>query len=308
MIRVAHKADKAKKPKQKWKLWQKITLIVAATALVAGLGLLLFPPVSNYFGQQRANTIIEKFETSRKHIVPARTEDGEEPEIDDPVIAGITGRTFQEALELGEIDEEGYVITEGGKRVSDAPVVFEYDLNALYRDSVAYNKSLINHQGTVDTTDYSTPALKMSDYGLSNFYCYLSADSINLFLPVYLGASDEMMSCGAAHLSGTSLPIDQNNTNCAIAGHTDYIGRIFFDNIRKLELGDVVTVHNYWETIDYEVVETKVVPEDETADIFIQRDRQLLTLITCVYAGSDKHFDRYLVICEKARETSEDDA
>lgn len=283
-----------RKPKQKWKLWQKITVAVASAALIAGIGLLLFPTVSNFFGQQRANAVIDDFTDSLQHIVPEQPQDS-----DDPAIAGITADSYQEALEKGEIDAESYLIDADGNRVSDSPVVFQYDLDALYRDSVAYNESLIDHQGTVDTTDYASAALKMSDYGLTNFYCQLSAPAINLDLPVYLGASDEMMSCGAAHLSGTSLPIDQKDTNVAIAGHTDYIGRIFFDNIRKLEKGDTVTINNYWETIDYKVIDKKIVAEDQTSDIYIQKGRQLLTLITCIYSGHGKVFDRYLVICEK---------
>ena len=285
----------SKKPKKKWKLWQKITLTVAIILLLAGVGFLAFPTVSNFFGQLRANQTIDEYKTTLQHIVP-KEPDGSEPS--DPVISGIKSKSFKEALENGEVDEEGYAVSDG-KRVSGSPIVFEYDLDALYRDSLAYNESLINNQGTVDTSDYSTAALDMSNYGLSNFYGYLSAPSIDLYLPIYLGANDAMMSCGAAHLSGTSLPVDQNNTNVAIAGHTDYIGRIFFDNIRKLEIGDTVTVDNYWETIDYEVIDYKVVAENETQDIYIQDDRQLLTLITCIYAGSPDTFDRYLVICEK---------
>ena len=282
---------KEHQPKKKWKTWQKVTMTVAVILLVAGVGLLLFPTVSNFFGQQRANGAIDEFNTVRRHIVPSDTDDSNK-------IPGVTAKSFQEARDKGEVDEEGYVI-EDGVRSSDSPVVFQYDLDALYRDSLAYNTGLIDRQGTVDTTNYAAPALKMSSYGLSNIYCYLSADAINLYLPVYLGASDEMMAYGAAHLSGTSLPVDQNSTNVAIAGHTDYIGRVFFDNIRRLEIGDTVSIHNYWEDIDYRVIDHKVVTEDETSDIYIQKDRQLLTLITCIYAGTPNTFDRYLVICEK---------
>lgn len=286
-----------KEPKKKWKVWQKITVTLAVVLLVAGLGFLLFPTVSNFFGQQRANATIDEFKESLRHVVPPDTEDDTAPT--DSTVAGVTAHTFKEALEKGEVDEEGYVLDDDGNRTSGTPIVFKYDLDALHRDSLTYNENLIDHQGTVDTTDYATPALRMSDYGLSNFYCFLSADAIDMYLPVYLGASDSMMSSGAAHLSGTSLPVDQKSTNVAIAGHTAYIGRIFFDNIRKLELGDTVSIHNYWEDIDYEVIDYKIVTEDETSDIYIQKDRQLLTLITCIYSGHGDDFDRYLVICEK---------
>lgn len=283
---------KEKKQKRKFKLWQKIVSGIAAISLVTGIGFLAFPTVSNFFGRQTANGIIEDFNESVSNVVPKDDSTGA------TAPSGITSKSFEEAKEKGEVDDEGYIIDSGGNRTSDSPVVFEYDLDALYRDSVKYNEGLINHQGTVDTSDYSTAALKMSKYGLSNFYCYLSAPSIDLYLPVYLGANDAMMSCGAAHLAGTSLPIDQTNTNSAIAGHTGYIGRIFFDNIRKLKTGDTVTVHNYWESINYKVVDYKIVPPSQTADIYIQNGRQLLTLITCI-KSKDKGFDRYLVICEK---------
>lgn len=282
---------KENQPKKKWKAWQKVTMTVAVILLLAGVGLLLFPTVSNFFGQQRANATIDDFNTVRRNVVPSDTDDSN-------TIPGVTAKSFKEARDKGEVDEEGYVI-EDGVRSSGSPVVFQYDLDALRRDSLAYNTGLIDHQGTVDTSNYAAPALRMSDYGLSSVYCYLSADAINLYLPVYLGANDEMMAYGAAHLSGTSLPVDQKSTNVAIAGHTDYIGRIFFDNIRRLEIGDTVSVHNYWEDIDYQVIDYKIVTEDETSDIYIQKDRQLLTLITCIYAGSPYTFDRYLVICEK---------
>lgn len=287
-----------RKPKTAWKRWQKITVTVAVILLVAGLGFLLFPTVSNFFGQQRANATIEDFTDAMSHIVPLDPVADDDDASSEP-ISGVTAKSYQEAVDKGEIDGEGYVIDGDGVRISEYPIVFEYDLGQLYRDSIAYNLSLINNQGTVDTSDYASAALDMEKYGLSYSYCYLDAPAIGLYLPVYLGANDEMMSYGAAHLAGTSLPVDQIDTNVAIAGHTGYIGRIFFDNIRNLDIGDTVTVHNYWEDIDYKVIDYKIVPEDKTDDIYIQKGRQLLTLITCIYDGNGG-FDRYLVICEKS--------
>ena len=282
---------KKKKQRKKFKLWQKIVLIIAALFLLTGVAFLMFPTVSNFFGQQRANGIIEDFNDTLDYIVP---ENG----TNDKIPASVTSKKHADAVKKGEVDDEGYPVDENGNRTSNKRIVFQYDLDALYRDSVAYNKSLINHQGTIDTSDYTKSALKMSNYGLSNFYCYLSAPSIGMYLPVYLGANDSMMSCGAAHLAGTSLPIDMKDTNAAIAGHTGYIGRIFFDNIRNLDVGDTVTVHNYWQTINYKVTGYKIVKPNDTSDIYIQDGKQMLTLITCI-KSKGKGYDRYLVFCEK---------
>ena len=275
----------------KLKTWKKILLIIAFLMMLTGIGLMLFPPVSNYVGQQNANAAIEEYSETLDNVISD----------DSPLkeTLGITADTYEEAVERGEIDREGYpidVVTH--TRTYDSPVSFRDDLDRLYRDSKEYNASILYHQGTVDTSDYTKAALKMSSYGLSNVYGYLSAPSIDLYLPIYLGASDDVMNYGAAHLYGTSLPIDEKDTNVAIAGHTGYIGRIFFDNIRHLDIGDTVSFTNYWETIDYSVVNTKVISPTQTDDFIIQPGRQLITLITCTPAGGGK-FNRYLVIAEK---------
>lgn len=257
---------------------KKLLIAIAIVLFVAGLGFLLFPTISNSIGQAKANSLIDDFNNTLDNVIESKS--------------------YDEALEDGEIDSAGYPIDSNGNRTSDSPVVFKADLDRLYKDSKAYNASLINHQGTVDTIDYSSAALNMSNYGLSNVYGYLSAPSIGLNLPIYLGANSSMMSYGAAHLNNTSLPLDEKNTNCAIAGHTGYIGRIFFDNIRNLKKGDTVSVKNFWETIDYEVIDYKTVDPNNTNDIYIKSDRRLLTLITCIGRGYN-NFDRYIVICEK---------
>ena len=282
---------KKKKEKRRFKLWQKIVLIIASLMLITGIVFLSFPTVSNHIGQQKANGIIEDFNDTLDYVVP-------ESGTNDKVPASVKSKKHADAVKKGEVDNEGYPVDEYGNRTSSKRVVFQYDLNALYRDSVAYNKSLVNHQGTVETTNFSKAALNMSDYGLSNFYCYISAPSIDMYLPVYLGANDSMMSCGAAHLAGTSLPIDMKDTNAAIAGHTGYIGRIFFDNIRHLQVGDTVTVNNYWQTINYKVTGNKIVKPTECNDLLIQNGKQMLTLITCIKSKGEG-FDRYLVFCEK---------
>lgn len=269
---------------------KKILIAAAIVLFVAGMGFLLFPAVSNFIGQQRADSLIGDYNNTLDNVI------SDDDDLADTL--GITSKSHDEAVANGEIDSEGYPIDSNGNRIYNSPVIFKIDLDKLYEDSKAYNASLINHQGTVDTIDYSSAALRMSDYGLSNVYGYLSAPTIGMNLPIYLGANDYMMSCGAAHLNNTSLPLDEKNTNCAIAGHTGYIGRTFFDNIRNLKKGDVVSIKNYWETIDYEVIDYKSVEPDDTNDIYIRNDRQLLTLITCTSMGYNK-FGRYVVICEK---------
>lgn len=147
---------------------------------------------------------------------------------------------------------------------------------------------------------YSQAAVNLEDYGITDgIYGYVTAETINMRLPIYLGANSSNMSYGAAHMNATSLPIGGKNTNAVLAGHTGYIGRIFFDNLRNLKIGDRVSITNYWDTLNYKVVETKVNKPSESGDCYLQKDRDLLTMFTCISDGNGG-FDRYYVICERA--------
>ena len=263
-------------------MWKKVLITIAIILLLTGIGFVLFPPVSNFVGQQRANQVIADYETAADNVI-SEEEQGLKEEL------GIAAEK--------EVDEQGYPINPTtGERIYDRPVTFVYDLNKLYEDSKAYNASILYHQGTVDTADYERAALNMSDYGLSDVYGYLSAPSVDMYLPIYLGGTEESMAYGGGHLYGTSLPLDDKDTNVVIGGHTGYIGRIFFDNIRYIPVGEKVTIKNYWETIDYKVVEHKVIRKDDSSELYIFPGKQKLVLVTCI---SGDAYNRHIVICEK---------
>ncbi len=270
--------NNGKTSKKKTKTSVKILSIIALILLVSGLSLVLYPIISNSIGTIKAQNVTEQFDNDSDNVLDM---------------------SLEEAVKENKVDEEGYPIDKDGNRTAEKKALFRPDLDKLYNDSVEYNKSLFNGQGSVDTSDFTSAVLDLSNYGITdNIYGYITAPSINLKLPVYLGANDYTMSFGAAHLSSTSLPLDEKNSNVAIAAHTGYIGRIFFDNIRQLNVGEEVSIKNYWEKIDYEVIDKKIVSESNSEDVYLQKDRQLLTLITCISDGNGG-FDRYLVICEK---------
>lgn len=263
---------------------KKIIAVAAVVCLVAGISLLLFPVVSNFCGTQIANSITAEFDVRTENVV------------DD-------GKTFEQAQEDGEVDKQAYPIDKDGKRTSDTPVVYKLELDRLYSDSVSYNENLKSNQSMLlkDSSSYEAPSLDLRKYGIfDGIYGYVSAPAIGMKLPVYLGASNLNMSYGAAHMTCTSLPIGGDNTNTVIAGHTGYVGRIFFDNLRNLKIGDTVTLTNYWENLDYKVVRTEIKKSNDSQNIFISEHKDLLTMFTCI--GNDSGgFDRYYVVCERAQ-------
>ena len=66
----------------------------------------------------------------------------------------------------------------------------------------------------------------------------LEIPTLELVMPVYLGASDSHLAAGAAVLGNTSAPIGGVNTNCVIAGHRGWYGADYFRHIDRLQADD----------------------------------------------------------------------
>lgn len=177
----------------------------------------------------------------------------------------------------------------------------------LWADMTAYNETIYaeGQSGLSCAYDYQKPSFTLKDYGLEDeVFGVISIPAMDLNMPIFLGATEKHMADGAAHMSQTSLPIGGNNTNCVIAGHRGYGGASYFRYIEKLRIGDSVTITNLWETLEYRVVQIKIIYPNEVKEILIQENRDLLTLLTChPYASGGKQ--RYLVICERI--TQEED-
>ena len=143
------------------------------------------------------------------------------------------------------------------------------------------------------------PAVDLAAYDVGDeIIGVLEIPTMELTMPVYLGASDEHLALGAAVLGSTSAPIGGDNTNCVIAGHRGWRGADYFRHIDRLQVGDTVKLTNLWGTLTYTVTDIQIIQPYEANKIKIQQGRDLLTLLTChPYASGGKQ--RYVVVCEK---------
>ncbi len=171
----------------------------------------------------------------------------------------------------------------------------------LWNDMVAYNERIYQqHQtGLSCEYDYQRASFILKDYGLEDeIFGVISIPAMELEMPIYLGATEQHMADGAAHMTQTSIPIGGINTNAVIAGHRGYSGASYFRYIEKLKPGDLVTVRNLWETLNYRVSSIKIIDPHDVEKILIQDGRELLTLLSChPYASGGKQ--RYVVYCER---------
>ena len=167
----------------------------------------------------------------------------------------------------------------------------------------SYNATLFEEEqaGLKEPWSYTQPSFSLKGYGIeSEIFGVISIPKLGLEMPLYLGATTQHLAAGAAHLSQTSLPIGGNNTNCVIAGHRGYNGATYFRYITDLQPGDKVIITIIWETLTYEVCETKIIKPYEVNEIHIQEGRDLLTLLTCHPYGSGGKY-RFLVYCERVQ-------
>ena len=175
------------------------------------------------------------------------------------------------------------------------------DYPELWADMVRYNETIYT-QGQAGLSceyDYQKPSFTLTQYGLADeVFGVISIPAMELEMPIFLGATEQHMADGAAHLSQTNLPIGGENTNCVIAGHRGYNGASYFRYIDKLKVGDMVSITNLWETLTYRVCEIKIIDPYDVTEILIQPGRELLTLLTChPYASGGRQ--RYVVFCER---------
>ena len=174
----------------------------------------------------------------------------------------------------------------------------------LYEDMQFYNRQLyLFKQNKLDSKSaYELSQFTLTDYGLPDEkFGIITIPKMDLEMPLFLGASEENMAAGAAVLSQTSIPLGGNNSNAVIAGHRGYSGYPYFKEIELLEAGDEVTITNIWGTLTYRVIEIKIISPNDVNAILIQKDRDMITLLTChPYASGGKY--RYLVFCDRVEE------
>ena len=179
-----------------------------------------------------------------------------------------------------------------------------FDSDTLYQFLMAENKRLYEagQKDLKDAFSYEVAGIDLSQFGIEdNVIGYIHLPSINMELPIYLGANKANMRKGAVHLTQTSYPIGGENTNCVIAAHRGS-SLVMFRNIHKINAGDSIFITNFKEILTYRVVELKIISPNDIEKILIQTGRDLVTLVSCNPLGAN--YERYLVYCERAQDGS----
>lgn len=95
---------------------------------------------------------------------------------------------------------------------------------------------------------------------------WVEIPKIALRLPIFHGTGDAELMAGAGHLEWSALPVGGEGTRCVLTAHSGMQTVRMFDDIRRLEEGDVFVVRTLGEPYAYRVCEVRTcLPEDAAA-------------------------------------------
>ena len=173
------------------------------------------------------------------------------------------------------------------------------NLEELRKVMEEYNKDLlVNGQEISDPFSFQKLDFDMRSYGIeNNIVAEIKIDRLNLKVPIYLGATEENLNKGLAHLSHTSLPLGEETSNVVVAGHRGLIRHKMFRHLDKLQQGDEIVITNFWEELRYKVIKYEIISPDEVSKVLIQEGKDMITLITC--HPFRVNTQRLVVYCER---------
>jgi len=246
--------------------------------LIAGIGIISYPHVMQILYRQYARNMISDFEEGLE-IYRATNEEGSLRMLNLQMME----HNQQLYAEKAEDNQQSYTYNVGGNQ-------------QFYTDNVEDNQQLYadrQHNGSYCQIDFG-----LQQFGFAeDMIGFIEIPKMGVKLPILSGATEENMRRGAVHLPQTSLPVGGINTNAVIAAHRGMSTAVMFRDIEMLEMGDVIIITNFYQTLIYAVVETRVILPTQVDAVMIQSGRDLVTLSTC-HPYRHNH-QRYLVFGER---------
>ena len=137
--------------------------------------------------------------------------------------------------------------------------------------------------------------------GADGLVCYVEVPSVNIYLPVYYGTTEEHLQKGAACLENTSLPVGGSSTHAVISGHTGLPTAEMFTDLDRVKKGDVFYIRVLDRVLAYKIDSIEAVMPNKTELLTIVKGKDYCTLLTCTPYGINDH--RLLVRGERIEYT-----
>lgn len=112
---------------------------------------------------------------------------------------------------------------------------------------------------------------------------------IDVYLPIYHGTSDNVLSKGIGHVPNSSLPIGGESSRSILTGHRGLASAKLFTRLDELKKDDLFFIHICQQTLAYQIFEIiEILPED-VEKLNIKPHEDIISLITCTPYGINTH-------------------
>ena len=164
------------------------------------------------------------------------------------------------------------------------------DYSSMIDSAAEYNKALLSKSRRFVLTGQELVEYKsLINISGGGSMGYIDIPRINVSIPIYHTASDDVLQFAAGHIPGTSLPVGGEGTHCAVSGHRGLPSARLFTDLDKLQLGDVFTVYVLKEELTYQIDRINTVLPSEVEALAIDPSEDRFTLITCTPYGVNTH-------------------
>lgn len=162
------------------------------------------------------------------------------------------------------------------------------NLDAIRQAAIAWNEALYNDKLDLLSLRESGYFDQLKVEG-TDMIARVRIPCINVDLPVYHTDDASVLDYGAGHLEQTSLPVGGPNTHAFISAHSGMASAEMFSNLERMKIGDIFFIDVLGETLTYEVRSIDVVLPTDISSITIEKDMDLVTLLTCTPYGVNTH-------------------
>jgi len=175
-------------------------------------------------------------------------------------------------------------------------------LMKMKENAILYNDMLYQSKGYI-INDERCKYLSREYYNtlmnidLNGVMGYIEIPKINVYLPIYHGTDEDVLSIGIGHLYGSSLPVGGNNTRSVLTGHRGLPNSKLFTRLDELVQGDLFYIYSLDEVKAYSVYDIEVIEPTQIEKLETKSDKDLVTLVTCTPYGINTH--RLLVTGER---------
>lgn len=117
----------------------------------------------------------------------------------------------------------------------------------------------------------------------------LDIPQIEVYLPIYEGVCEEVLQKGIGHMEHSNMPGEGLSTHSLLAGHRGLPHATLLARLGEMKEGDLFYISVEKETFAYRVCDIRVIFPNETTILDVQKEKELVSLITCTPYGINTH-------------------